>query len=132
MNNTKPTAFPNAENKQENGNLKKEKFKDVLLFVFLGLTLFVLAWLVFRDDAQKVEDASVMSETESKVARILKEIDGVGEADVIVCETEDEIVSVVVVCEGANDLRVIMDVREAVSAALGTPEKSIKIFLKKE
>ena len=89
MNNTKPTAFPNAENKQENGNLKKEKFKDVLLFVFLGLTLFVLAWLVFRDDAQKVEDTSVMSETESKVARILKEIDGVGEADVIVCETED-------------------------------------------
>ena len=124
--------FSNAENKKDGGSFKRERLKDTLLFVFLGITLFVLAWLVFRGDSEKVETTLNMSETESKVARILKEIDGVGEADVIVCETEEEIVSVVVVCEGANDLRVIMDVREAVSAALGTPEKSIKIFLKKE
>lgn len=124
--------FSKQEETPAKGVLKNEKFKDVLLFVVLGAALLILAWFVFRDGEEKSETAIQLSETESKVARLLEEIDGVGEASVIVCETEEEIVSVVVVCEGANDLQVIMDVREAVSAALGTPEKSIKIFLKKE
>lgn len=32
----------------------------------------------------------------------------------------------------ANDLRVNMNIREAVAAALGTDEKSVKIYLMKE
>ncbi len=51
---------------------------------------------------------------------------------VMICEDEDGVESVVVVCEGANDLRVNMDIREAVSAALGTDEKSVKIYQMKE
>jgi hypothetical protein len=73
-----------------------------------------------------------MTDTEIKVLRILQEIDGVGEANVVVCETKEGIESVVVVCQGANDLRVVMNVREAVATALGTTEKSVKIYLKKE
>ena len=60
------------------------------------------------------------------------EIDGVGNVRVMICEDEDGVESVVVVCEGANDLRVNMDIREAVSAALGTDEKSVKIYQMKE
>ena len=63
---------------------------------------------------------------------MLQEIDGVGDASVIVYEKEDEIESVVVVCEGANNLRVVLNVREAVASALGTEEKAVKIYLKKE
>ena len=62
----------------------------------------------------------------------LQEIDGVGEASVIVYEKEGDVENVVVVCEGANDLRVVMNVREAVASALGTEQNSVKIYLKKE
>jgi hypothetical protein len=47
-----------------------------------------------------------------------------------VCETEDGVQSVVVVCEGANNLQVIMDIKEAVAAAVGAQEKNVKIYLK--
>ncbi|MBR2375017.1 MAG: hypothetical protein IKA88_01880 [Clostridia bacterium] len=73
-----------------------------------------------------------MTESEQKIARILEEIDGVGDAEVIVCETEDGVKSAVVVCEGARDFTVVLDVREAVAAALGTEQSAVKIYLKKE
>lgn len=104
--------------------------KDFLLLVVLAIVLIFAAWQIFRKDGSS--DTSVAAtETEEKVIRLLEEIDGVGEANVIVCESENGVESVVVVCEGANDLRVVMDVREAVSAALGTEQKAVKIYLKK-
>jgi hypothetical protein len=88
--------------------------------------------MVFQDDEGENVQTAVLTENEQKVVRILAEIDGVGKASVAVCETDDGVESVVVVCEGANDLRVIMDVKEAVSAALGTKQNAVKIYLKKE
>ena len=108
------------------------KMKDGLPLLLLGFFVVLMAWFVFHSvDGEK--DATVYAtETEIKVVRLLQEIDGVGEANVIVYEKEDEIESVVVVCEGANNLRVVMNVREAVANALGTEEKAVKIYLKKE
>ncbi|MBR4942709.1 MAG: hypothetical protein IKZ28_01650, partial [Clostridia bacterium] len=62
--------------------------------------------------------------------RLLEEIEGVGDASVIVYENEGT-KNVVVVCEGGRDLQVIMNVRAAVASALGTDEKSVKIYQKK-
>ena len=115
------------------GALFNGRGKDVLLMGVLAIVLFYTAWRIFREDGTQNSAAELqLSESEVKVMRILQEIDGVGEASVVVCETEEGVKSVVVVCEGANDLRVIMDVREAVAAALDTQEKSVKIYLKKE
>ena len=89
-------------------------------------------WKVFYDGDTKNVISVSGSETEQKISLLLKEIDGVGEANVMICETEEGVKSVVVVCEGARDLQVVMNVREAVAAALGTEEKAVKIYLKKE
>lgn len=105
---------------------------DILLVGALAILLFFVAWTVFRED-ENVENVNAvqMSETEQKLALILQEIEGVGEASVAVCEEEGKVTSVVVVCEGAKDFRVVLDVREAVSTALNTDQKSVKIYLKK-
>lgn len=109
------------------------KVKDVLLLSVLALTLIFSAWKIFYNDEDD-ERASVLSESESerKVSRLLQEIDGVGDANVMICETEEGVQSVVVVCDGADNFYVVMRVREAVAAALGTEEKAVKIYLKKE
>jgi len=108
------------------------RVKDVLLLSMLAVLLLFATWQVFHTEESKEAAFVGISEAEAKVSRILEEIDGVGEASVVVYETEEGAQSVVVVCEGANDLRVVMNVREAVAAALGTEEKAVKIYLKKE
>lgn len=99
----------------------------------LGLVLFYTAWKIFQtEDLSKSATQQSFSETEIKIMQILEEIDGVGEANVAVCETEDGVQSVVVVCDGAKNIQVVMNVREAVAAALNTSEKAVKIYLKKD
>ncbi len=119
------------ERKGKFGSLLNGRTKDILLMCVLAIVLFYAAWKIFRAD-EKDKTVAQLSETEAKVMRILQEIDGVGDAEVVVCETEDGGKNVVVVCEGGKNIRVIMDVREAVAAALGTEEKAVKIYLKKE
>ena len=110
----------------------KTRFKDILLLGVLGIVLCVSIWVVFTDGETLFSSAKQYSETENKLAMLLEEMDGVGKAEVMVCETEEGVQSAVVVCEGANNLQVIMDIREAVASALGTKEKSVKVYLKKE
>ena len=113
-------------------NIFDGKIKEILLIAALALTLVFAVWKVFYDGDTKNVISVSGSETEQKISLLLKEIDGVGEANVMICETEEGVKSVVVVCEGARDLQVVMNVREAVAAALGTEEKAVKVYQKKE
>ena len=117
------------EKREKRMNKKK---KEILILGVVALFLIVAVWQVFFKEPTQEASISILSENERKISRILKEIEGVGEASVMICETEEGVQSVVVVCEGAKNLRVVMDVREAVAAALGTEEKSIKVYSKKE
>ncbi len=107
--------------------------KDVLLIAVLAFVILFAAWrLFYLDDTAQDSNVDVYSDTEKRISEMLRQMDGVGDANVIVCETEEGVQSVVVICDGAKDLQVIMHIREAVAAAVGTQEKDIKIYLKKE
>lgn len=110
---------------------KKLKYKEVLLFTGLAVLLFFSAWKVFGGTDKTVQTMA-LSETEKKLIAILENIDGVGDAEVMVSETEDGEKSAVIVCEGARDIQVLITVREAVATALGTAQKNVKIYLKKD
>ena len=108
------------------------KMKDMLLILTLGMLLIIAIMQVFQPQNEGIQTITSANEKEQKLSVLLQEISGVGDANVIICETEEGVQSVVVVCEGANDLQVVMNVREAVSAALGAKQNSIKVYLKKE
>ncbi len=127
----------NKENRVKNGisSLLKRfdgKFKDIVLLAFFGLVIVAMAWVIFHTEDGENAIPTYATETETKVLRMLQEIDGVGEASVIVYEKGGSVENVVVVCEGANDFRVVMNIREAVASVLGAEQKSVKIYLKKE
>ncbi len=126
----------NNSTELENARLarRKGKIRDLLLIGGLALVIVFASWKIFDDKQTPSGQTSAVtqSESERKVSRILEEIEGVGEAEVMICETEDGVEGVVVVCEGAKNLKVVMDIREAVSAVLGTKQSAVKIYLKKE
>lgn len=107
--------------------------RDILILCALALILLVVGWKIFHSgEDSSASGTDTYSQNEWKAMRILQEIDGVGEASVVVSETTEGVQSVVVMCEGARNIAVVMDIREAISAALNTPQKSVKIYLKKE
>ena len=127
--------------KQEKNILKrkipKEKLRDALLVSVLALLLVFAVWKIFYtpQSAKTNSDSAFSAGTEStekerSLAALLSEIDGVGEAEVRICEAEDQATSVVVVCDGAKNILVNMNIREAVATALGIDEKNVKIYLK--
>ena len=111
---------------------RKERIKEALFLCGLAMLLIIVVWQVFGKNSKNASSEITYSEKELKVARLLEKMEGVGDAEVMIYEGEDEVESVVVLCEGAEDIRVIMSVREAVATALGTEEKKIKVYLKKE
>lgn len=108
------------------------KVKDVALLIILAIALIFSAWMIFHTDDSRETSAFQPTETEARIMRLLQEIDGVGEVNVMIYDGENGVQNVAVVCEGANDLRVVMNVRSAVATALGTNEKNIRVYLKKE
>lgn len=127
----------NKENREKGENsfkikLKKLKLKEVVLFSILAMFLLFAAWKVFGDTNNSAKQTVVLSETEKKLISILENIDGVGEANVMVSETEEGEKCAVIVCEGAENIRVLITVREAAATALGTAQKNVKIYLKKD
>lgn len=112
--------------------LKKLKLREVVLFSILATFLLFAAWKVFGNADNSAKQTTALSEMEKKLISILENIDGVGEADVMVSETEEGEKCAVIVCEGAENIRVLIAVREAAATALGTAQKNVKIYLKKD
>lgn len=109
------------------------KIRDIIFILILALVLIIVAKKIFATGEKTQSTVTNMqTDAEKKVERLLNEIDGVGQASVMICETEEGITGIIVVCEGAKDLRVTMNIREAVAAALGTEQNAVKIYLKKQ
>lgn len=119
----------------------KEKLRDVLLVSCLALLLVFAVWKIFytpssasRFSAGNAGTSAAVTDTasekEKSLAAFLSEMDGVGTAEVRICEDENGVLSVAVVCDGAKNILVNSNIREAVSAALGVDEKNVKIYPK--
>ena len=111
-------------------NIPKAKIKNLALFFSVGALLAIMIFNVFSKEDTPVSKVG-NTELEAELCLLLEEINGVGKVNVMIYEGENGVEGVVVVCDGANNLQVNMNIREAVAAALGTDEKSIKIYLKK-
>ena len=90
----------NREENQEKrlSDKRKEKIKEMLLFCGLALILLVVVWQVFGVKDKAAVKEITYSEKEIKVARMLTEMEGVGDVEVMIYEGEEGVESVVVLC----------------------------------
>ena len=108
---------------------KGGRLLKVGLFIGLALVLCVAIWQVFLKEDKA--GSGLENAEETKLAAILESIAGVGDAEVMIGVYENGERGVVIVCEGAERLSVLLDVREAAAAALGIEQKYVKVYLKK-
>ena len=104
--------------------------KKIIIVVLLIVLLIGAVYLI--DKSKKAASTSVesysKSQAELKLTEILSNIEGVGNTDVMINENDGEILGVVIVCEGANNIMTRNDILNAVSTALNIDKKIIAIY----
>ena len=104
--------------------------KKIIIVVILIIVLVGTIYFLNKGNKKEVAATSTTekSATELKLTAILSSISGVGATDVMINESEDGILGVVIVCEGANNIMTKNDILNAVSTALNVDKKIIAIY----
>ena len=108
-----------------------KKSKKIIIVVLLIAILIGTVYIIDKgrgSNASSVAANSGKSETELRLKSILSSIDGVGSTDVMITEDEGEIIGVVIVCEGADNLMTRSNILNAVSTVLNVDKKIIAIY----
>ncbi len=91
------------------------------------IILILLAFGINYTDVGRSVGAD-KSATEIKLGEILSLIDGVGDTDVLIYESEGEVSGVMIVCSGGDNIIVRNNILNAVSTALNIDKKIIAIY----
>lgn len=108
------------------------RYKKIIIIAVLLTALIISAVVLFGNNNDKSltigSETVERTETESKLMRILSEIEGVGKAEVMISESENGVDGVVIVCEGADSLITRSNVINAVKVALNIEKSNIAIY----
>ena len=106
--------------------------KKIIIVVLLIVILIGTVYFINKGKKSSTSNVSAVSsqksETEVKLTGILRNIEGVGNTDVMITENDKEIIGVVIVCEGANNIMTRSNILNAVSTALNIDKKIIAIY----
>ena len=100
--------------------MRNWKYFPVLLVLLLCLAMLLIV-------GGNAFGSETKSDLESRLESIIKSVDGVGDFSVFVSETGGNAIGAIVICEGANDIGVRIDILNVVSTALNIPQSSIQI-----
>ena len=103
--------------------------KIIIVAVLIAILICAVYFINKKEDKTASTSVSPQkSSTELKLTSILGSIEGVGATDVMVTESDNRIVGVVIVCEGANNIMTKNNILNAVSTALNIDKKIIAIY----
>lgn len=105
-----------------------KKYKKIFIIISLIIALSIAALVAFGENESLTVTSSNRSVTEEKLVRILSEISGVGQAEVMITEIDGNIEGVIIVCEGAKDIMVKNDVINAVRTAFKVEKNNIAVY----
>jgi hypothetical protein len=109
--------------------IKENKKVIVVIALIILLVLIVVIINNQTSEEQTVTTfSSTQTTTEKKLSELLSNISGVGKAQVMITEGEENIEGVVIVCEGANNIMTRSDILNAVSTALNIQKNIIAIY----
>ena len=110
--------------------LKQNKSALIVLVLLIALIIIAVSLNGNKRSALTSTAGSTQNKsvTEIKLEQILSEIKGVGQAEVMINESEEGIEGVIIVCSGANNLMTRSDILKAVTTALNVNGNNIAIY----
>lgn len=109
--------------------------RKILVIAALIVVLVAVIYFVGKSGSGEEQSAAASAQeksaTETKLMSILSAIDGVGNTDVMITETDGVISGVIIVCEGADRIMVRNDILNAVSTALNVDKSIIAVYTMK-
>ena len=90
------------------------------------LIVFAIAALLLTQLGDSALSSAHLSQQEKRLCEILKKIEGAGSVEVMI--SDNPLAGVLVVSEGADDLRVCLRLQYAVQTLLGTEASRIEIL----
>lgn len=121
--------------------LKRDK---IIMLLLLGVLLVVIVVPTGRKTKKTETQTSVENELETKLSKLLSQTTLAGKSKVLITMKNDKdgsldvvkdenysaakIMGVLILCEKANDMRVVTELTETVSALLGVPVNRIKVL----
>ena len=100
----------------------------VLIIVLVG-TIYFTGKSEEKGKTYNTISTVTKTDTELRLEKLLSSIDGVGDTEVMVRETDGKISGVVIVCQGAESITTKNNILNAVSVALNIDKKNIAIYL---
>lgn len=113
--------------------LNEKKLLTLILMLLCGAALVLLSFRMSEnEDAHAQDIAYTEGSVEQRLSRVLSMIQGAGEVEVLVTQSESGVVGVLVVADGAQDLTVRTELMRAAMTALDIPAESVEVFARKK
>lgn len=110
----------------------EKKLLTLVLMLLCGLALIGLSFAFAQQAENKQEYGRDVSYAaggvEERLARVLSQIAGAGQVEVLVTEGEQGVVGVLVVADGAQELSVRTELMRAAMTALDVPADAVEVF----
>ena len=110
----------------------EKKLLTLVLMLLCGLALIGLSFAFTQQAANTQEYGRDVTYAaggvEERLARVLSQIAGAGQVEVLVTEGEQGVVGVLVVADGAQELSVRTELMRAAMTALDVPADAVEVF----
>ncbi len=130
---------------EENGKITAsglfKKIKSIKnIQVIVAIFIIAVALLIYstvatgkaaEQSAAVTETSSSMDDEEERLASILGGIEGAGRVETMITRRDDEVVGVLVIAEGADDISVMLRLLEATTTAMGVDKHIVSVYTMK-
>ena len=115
-----------------------EKIKNVKnIQIIVAILIIAVALIIYSNVISKksVKSSSqsgntVMTEEETRLAAVLSQIDGAGQVSAMITKNDGNIVGVIVIAQGADNITVRLRLLDAAATALGVNKNIVSVYSK--
>lgn len=114
-------------------SIKNIRVIAVIFIIAVALLIYsTVAAGVGETAAREDNDVSAMDEEEARLAAVLGRIEGAGKVQTMISrDSDDNIVGVLVIAEGADDITVMLKLLSATTTALGVDRQIVDVYTMK-
>ncbi len=109
---------------------KLGKIKNLQLIVavfIIAIALVIYSNVADKNQSETTPVSSVMTAEEERLSAVLESIDGAGRVEVMVSRKGEDVVGILVIAEGADDISVLLKLQRATVSAMGVDKSVVEI-----